>query len=323
MNDGCPQHGDSSLFQITPGYFECRSPVVVAVIQRPDGMGPMPAEHPCGYRFQVQVAGPAELCRCGRHSIGRCADCDRPLCGIDGTRAGLFLCPECISQRDQKRRAEEEAAAEQQQAAAARELAEAQSRRTAAVTELAAARSVDELIRVIVANAADIPNGAAKAAWLQIVSSKVIAPTHEIVKAIGLRHILYDFADPGRDWREVSRAEAWQAQGLMAGDGSGTSDRWLAHDGSMWTAAGSQDLRLYEKGTPQAYPFGRRALGEPNWIAIPTGEVFRTSFRSARDQHNPSDRNSPSSYVPGGVRLSLQTANGNYAKIAAAILCTR
>ena len=272
MNDRCPQCGGSSLFQVTPGFFECRSPVVVAVIQRPDGMGPMPAEYPCGYRFQVHAAGPAELCRCGRQSIGRCADCGRPLCGNDGTLTGLFLRPKCISQRDQRRRAEE--AAEQQQAAAARELAEAQNRRTAAITELAEARGVDELIRIIVANAADIPDEVGKPAWLRIVSSKAIAPTHEIVTAIGLRHILYDFADPGRDWREVSRAEAWHVRGLMVGDGSRTSDRWLAHDGSMWTPAGSQDLRLYENGTPQTYPFGRKARGEPNWIAIPSGEVL-------------------------------------------------
>jgi uncharacterized Zn finger protein (UPF0148 family) len=296
---------------------------VVAVIQRPDGMGPMPAEYPCGYRFQVHVAGPAELCRCGRQSIGRCAGCGRPLCGNDGTLSGLFLCPECISQRDQRRHAEEQAAAEQQQAAAARQLAEARSRRTAAITELAEARGVDELIRIIVANAADIPDEVGKAAWLRIVSSKAIAPTHEIVTAIGLRHMLYDWSDPGRDWREVSRAEAWSARGLMVGDGSTTSDQWLAGDGSMWTAAGSQDLRLYENGTPQTYPFGRNARGEPNWIAIPSGEVFRTRFRSAPDHHNRSDRNSPWSYVPGGVRLSLQPANGHYARVAAAILCTR
>lgn len=296
---------------------------MVAIIQRPDGMGPMPAEHPCGHRFQVHVAGPAELCRCGRQSIGRCADCGRPLCGQDGTRSGLFLCPECISQRDQRRRAEEKAAAEQQQAAAAQELAEVESRRTAAITALAGTRGVDQMISVIIANAADIPDEVGKAAWLRIVSSKAIAPTHEIVTAIGLRHILYDSSDPGRDWREVSRAEAWCARGLMLGDGSGTSDRWLASDGSMWTAAGSQDLRLYERGTPQNYPVGRRARGEPNWIAIPRGEVFRTRFRSAQDQRNRSDRNSPWSYVPGGVRLSLQPANDNYAKVAAAILCIR
>lgn len=322
MNGRCPQCGGSSLLQITPGLFECRSMVVVAVIQRP-GIGPMPAEHPCGHRFQINVAGSVELCRCGRQSIGRCADCGRPLCGNDGTVSGLFLCPECVGQRDQRRRAEERAAAEQQRAAAALAAAEAESRRAAAITALAAARGVDETISIVIAHAADIPDEAGTAAWLRVVSSKAIAPTHEIVTAIGLRHLLYDSSDPGRDWREVSRVEAWCARAVMLGDRGGTSDRWLASDGSMWAAAGSQDLRLYAGATPQAYPFGRRARGESNWIAIPRGEAFRTRLRSVPDQDNRSDRNSPWSYVPGGVRLCLQPANGDYAKVAAAILRIR
>jgi hypothetical protein len=317
MNGHCPKCGGSSLSQITPGFFECFSLIVVGVIHRPDGMGPMPAERPCGHRFQVSVPGSAELCQCGRQSIGRCADCTRPLCGIEGTTLGLFLCPECVSQRAQRRRAEEKAAAEQQQAATARALAEAERRRNAAIAALAAAQDAAATINVIIANAADIPDEAGKAAWLRLVASRVIAPKQEIVTAIGLRHILYDSNDPGRDWREVSRAAAWRAQGV-----DGDSDRWLDSDGSMWATTVSQNLRLYAGGTPQTYPIGRRARGEPNWIALPRGEIFRTSFRSADDQH-PSDRKSPWSYVPGGVRLSPQPANGDYAKVTAAILSTR
>ena len=317
MNVRCPKCGGSSLSQITPGFFECTSLVVVAVIHRPDGMGPMPAEHPCGHRFQVDVTGSAELCRCGRQSIGMCADCARPLCGIEGTSRGIFLCPECVSRRDQRRRAEERAAAEQQQAAAAQALAEAESRCAAAIAALAAAHDAGGTISVIIANAVDIPDEVAKAAWLRLVVSKAIAPTHEIVTATGLRHILYDSDDPGRGWREVSRSEAWWM------DNGRSSDRWLGSDGSMWAAAVSQNLRLYASGTPQTYPVGRRARGEPNWIALPRGETFRTSFRSAQDQHSPSDRKYPWSYVPGGVRLSMQPSNNDYAVVAAAILRTR
>ena len=298
MNGHCPKCGGSRLSQITPGFFECMSLVVVGVIDRPGGMGPMPAERPCGHRFQVRVTGSAELCRCGRQSIGRCADCARPLCGIEGTAGGLFLCPECVSQRDQRRRAEERAAAEQQQAATARALAEAERRRAAAITALKAAQDADATISVIITNAADIPDEAGKAAWLRLVASRVVVPTQEIVTAIGLRHILYDSNDPGRDWREISRAEAWRAQGVY-----GDSERWLDSDGSMWAAAVSQNFRLYVGGTPQTYAIGRRARGEPNWIALPRGEIFRTSFRSGGDQH-PSDRKYPWNYVPGGVRLS-------------------
>ncbi len=318
MNGHCPKCGGSSLSQVTPGFFECTSLVVVAVIDRPDGMGPMPAERPCGHRFQVGVAGSADLCRCGRQSIGRCADCARPLCGLEGTTRGLFLCPECISQRDQRRRAEEMAAAEQQQAAAARALDEAESRRAAATAALAAAQDADATISVIIANAADIPDEVGQAAWLRLVANRAIRATHENVTAIGLRHILYDSADPGRGWREVSRSEAWWAQGA---DGE-PSDRWLDSDGSMWAAAVSQNLRLYVGGTPQTYPIGRGARGEPNWIALPRGEIFHTSFRSAQDQHRASDRKFPWIYVPGGVRLNPQPANGDYAKVAAAILRT-
>jgi hypothetical protein len=311
MNSPCPKCGGSSLTQITPGFFECTSLVVVAVIDRPGGMGPMPAEHPCGHRFQVGVASSAELCRCGRQSIGRCADCARPLCGIDGTTRGLFLCPECINQRDQRRRAEERAAAEQQQAAAERTLAEAESRRAAAIAALSAAQGADATIRVIIAHADDIPDEVGKAAWLRLVTSRVITPTHEIVTAIGLRHIHHDYDDPGRGWREVSRAAAWCAQGVVQDDGR-SSDRWLDSDGSMWTAALSQNLRLYVGGTPNTYPIGRRARGEPNWIALPRGETFRTSFSK-----------SPWIHVTGGVRLNPQPANNDYAKVVAAILRTR
>ncbi len=312
MNGRCPKCGGSSLSQITPGFLECTSLVVVGVIHRPDGMGPMPAEAPCGHRFQVNVAGSAELCRCGRQSIGRCADCGKPLCGIEGTGRGLFLCPECVNQRDQRRRAEERAAAEQQQAAAAQAMAEVERRRASAITALTAAQDTDGTISMIIANAADIPDEVGKAAWLGLVASKAIVPTHDVVTTTGLRHILYDSDDPGRNWREVSRVGAWRAQGVILDDGE-PSDRWLDSNGSMWAVALSQNLRLYAGGTPQTYPLGRQARGEPNWIALPKGESFRASLRSAE----------PWSYVPGGVRLNMQLANNDYAKVAAAILRAR
>ncbi len=316
MNVTCPKCGGAKLSQITPGFFECTSFVVVAVIQQPNGMGPMPAQGPCGYRFQINVAGSAELCRCGRQSIGRCADCARPLCGIEGTSNRLFLCPECVSQR----RAVARAAAEQQQTAAARAIAEDESRRAEATAALKSAQGVDRIISVIIANAADIPDDVAKTAWLRVVASKAIAPTYEIVTASGLRHILYDAADPGRNWREVSRSEAWWAQGALVDGGS--FDRWLDGDGVMWTAAVSQNLRLYEGATPQNYPVGRRARGEPNWIALPRGEAFRTSPGSEPHPHNPNERtwDQTWNYVPGGVRLRVRRPNNDYAKAAAAVL---
>ncbi len=322
MNVHCPKCGGSSLWQITPGYFECTNLVVVGIIHRPDGMGPMPAEHRCGHRFQVGVTASTELCQCGRQSIGKCADCARPLCGMDGTTSGPFLCTNCVNQRYERRRNEERATAEQQQAAAVLKLAEAERGRAAMTAKLASAQSLDEVVMLIIQNDVDIPDDACKAAWLQLVANRIIEPTHHIVTAAGRRHLLYEPTDPGTGWREVSRSDAWWARGVIQGDGE-PSDRWLDSDGAMWAAASSQDLHLYPDWTPSTYPFTRGARGEPNWVALPKGEAFRTDLRPGRDQRAGRGRQSQWSYVAGGVRLSRQPADNDFTKVAAAILRTR
>jgi hypothetical protein len=213
-----------------------------------------------------------------------------------------------VNQRDQQQRAQEKAAAEQQRAAAERTQAEADRRRTAATAALSVARGADATISAILAHADDIPDHAGKAAWLQLVASRALTPTHDIVTAIGLRHLFYDSDDAGRNWREVSRDAAWYAPAVVLDNGT-SSDRWLDSHGAIWIAALSQNLRLYVGGTPQTYPIGRKARGEPNWIALPRGETFRTSLREP-----------PWIHVPGGVRLAPQPANNDYAKVIATIL---
>jgi hypothetical protein len=322
MDGQCPKCGGSNLRQITPGFFECISLVVVGIIHRPDGAGPMPAQHACRHRFQVGVNTVVELCQCGRQSIGRCADCTRPLCGIHGTASGIFLCRNCVDRRDQQCRDQERTDIELREAASALESAEAERRRILVTAKMALARGPGEIVALIIQNDADIPDETCRAAWLQLVRSKEIKPTHDIVTAVGRRHLLYQPRDPGTGWREVGRTDAWCAPGSMLGEGE-HSNRWLDSEGAMWANASSQDLHLYPDWTPQSYPFRREARGEPNWIALPKRQAFHVSVRPGQEEWSPRNKQSPWLYVVGGIRLSRRPADNEFTKVAAAILRAR
>jgi hypothetical protein len=104
--------GGASLRELTPGFYECTSSIDASI---PPGLAGNPGwlhgSRPCGDRFQAGPALATEPCWCGRHSIGRCRDCNRPLCGLHGTTAGELLCGECIAARAERRRAREAEAA--------------------------------------------------------------------------------------------------------------------------------------------------------------------------------------------------------------------
>jgi hypothetical protein len=143
MTGLCPKCGGSELRQITPGFFECTSSVVLGVIQRPDA-GPMPAIHPCSYGFQVGTVSSSEPCWCGRDSIGSCVDCARRLCGLHGTTTGSFLCGDCFNTHSQRKlaAAEEEAAARAAQ----------ESTRAALVARFRASRDPREIMTLFIEN---------------------------------------------------------------------------------------------------------------------------------------------------------------------------
>ncbi len=61
------------------------------------GYTSLPVPGICGHRFQVPAARAAELCRCGRQSIGQCVSCGVPLCGLHGTDRGYLLCATCVN----------------------------------------------------------------------------------------------------------------------------------------------------------------------------------------------------------------------------------
>jgi hypothetical protein len=270
----CPECHGSNIRQITPGFFECESFIVVGLIHRPDGAGPMPAERRCGHRFQVGLNS-SELCRCSRQSIGMCADCNAPLCGLHGTASSPFLCADCLDRRDQRRRDEERVEAERQQIAAAEELAGIERRHALVAAELASLeQDPGKTMSVIVENAADIPADVCKEAWLRLVGSRAIEPTHDLVGAVGQGHFLITGwqSDPGWRWHETTRADAWCAQGLTSPDSRQIGDRWLDGTGTMWLKSTNSTTLDLHKGPGPTF-----TRGEVNWVMLPRGKQFRVT----------------------------------------------
>ncbi len=278
ITGSCPKCGGSALRQITPGFSECVSPVVAGVIQRPGDGGPMPAEYPCGHRFQTGTSPGTEPCWCGRDSIGSCADCARRLCGLHGTSTGLFLCGDCF----QRCVVREKAEAGEKQAIAARERAAEESRCAAVNASLRAALDPDEIMTLICVNEAILKSGWCHDAWMRLVASGVIKPTHDIVKVEWKR----------RGPCEVNRVGAWRACEVTMTGGT-PSDYVLRHDGRLLTASSQ-------------WPFN------PPHYVLPRGEKFRT----ARDR--PSGKVSVVAGVDGP--LGFPETHDAYARVAAAVL---
>ena len=107
MERACPQCGDRTLREITPGFFECESPIDASIPPGINGPAWQHGSRPCGHRFQAETPIATELCACGRQSIGRCLDCSQPLCGLHGTDRGAFLCAACHRARGNRAEQEE------------------------------------------------------------------------------------------------------------------------------------------------------------------------------------------------------------------------
>jgi len=136
----CPHCGGTDRRAISPGFWECVSPVYGEI---PTGLHPSgkfgPAfrtvAYPCGRRYQEGTpGGTGMLCQtCTVFAIGICADCGIPQCGNCGDHyRGVFLCVQCRKARA----ATEQAAAHEAAAEAARKKAAAE----AAAARLAEAR---------------------------------------------------------------------------------------------------------------------------------------------------------------------------------------
>jgi hypothetical protein len=108
MTTTCPECGGGSLRELTPGFYECMSPIDVSLPPDPAGNpGWLHGSRPCGHRFQAGPALATEPCWCRRHSIERCRDCKRPLCGLHGTAGGELLCGNCVTASAARQQTEE------------------------------------------------------------------------------------------------------------------------------------------------------------------------------------------------------------------------
>ena len=170
MSARCPRCGGSDTLQITPGLYECRSATPVGVIP-PGGVGnPGYAEKVvvglCGHQFQVAVAAAVDHCGCGRQAIGRCRDCDSPLCGIHGTTRGDLLCANCAAARVDAERQRNEARAQEADMERAENLESGDARK---IAEGAAA--IEQLV----------DRTEAARAWAAYLESAHPSPTHDIV----------------------------------------------------------------------------------------------------------------------------------------------
>lgn len=125
----CPVCGGDRRDPVAPGYWRCASVVTeTAWTTGPDPryppsmgvMGPIPTEvqRICGHEYHEanpgdDAMGDRESCSCGIFAIGRCAECQQPLCGRHGAdRKQRFVCQRCRVRLD-----EEDAAAAAQAAA--------------------------------------------------------------------------------------------------------------------------------------------------------------------------------------------------------------
>jgi hypothetical protein len=94
--DACPRCGGLDRREIAPGDYECLTLATVGMVS-PQASGlnvPAPVQRLCGYRYQVPVS--SVTCHCGMYSIGRCAACGEPVCGLHATQTkGQLLCLDC------------------------------------------------------------------------------------------------------------------------------------------------------------------------------------------------------------------------------------
>ena len=110
----CPKCAGRERRLLAPNFFECTSRVAVAARQPvrdaryPGGFAVVDETRyvTCGHRYreEVRMEGDAPLCTCGMFAIGRCADCEAPVCGefdCSERLGGKFLCKACANARRQ------------------------------------------------------------------------------------------------------------------------------------------------------------------------------------------------------------------------------
>jgi hypothetical protein len=218
---------------------------------------------PCGHRFQAGPALATELCWCGRHSIGKCRDCNRPLCGLHGTAGGGLLCGNCVTARAERQHAEEAQAAE----ASARAV---QERGRDLSANLAQCSSAPELLTLLSSRGASVPDAdALRSAWTRVVASDGFDATHEVVELSGRPTVRGPMAshDSKRrgSWSETDqRVAAWHAPDAGVSSSNWRVDGWLDSNGDVWW-----------REEPDTLGFGKREGPKTFHYAVPQGEHLR------------------------------------------------
>jgi hypothetical protein len=249
----CPACRGTSHRELTPGFYECTSVVDASM---PPGMagnaGWLHGSRPCGHRFQAGLGVATEPCWCGRHSIGSCCDCKRPLCGLHGTEGGELLCGDCVAARIERRQAMDAAAV-----AARKRSLEAEGRDLSANLDLCSSGA--ELLELLCARAEAVPDrNALCAAWVQVISSDTFDATHEVVILAGRpmpRSPLTwnDFKWRGSWSESEQRSIVWRAPeaGYKSDLGHTNIDVWIDVQGNVWRGVGSTRLGFGKNDGPK------------------------------------------------------------------------
>jgi hypothetical protein len=295
----CPACGGDSLRKLTPGFYECTSAIDASI---PSGVAGNPGwlhgSRPCGHRFQAGPAPATEPCWCGRHSIGKCRDCKRALCGLHGTAGDELLCGECVTARAAQRRADEA------DVTAARVLAlEARGRDLS--VNVAECSSAPELLTLLGSRQAAVPDrDALQSAWMRVVAGSGFAATHEVVElagrpTMGSPFTWSDFKRRG-SWSEAGqRVAVWRAPDVGRASASGHSnwDVWIDAGGDVWWGE-----------MPETLGFGKHDGPKTRHYVLELGKRLRLKSGYAPYQ---------TFYdVPGGARVGRTTPEpATYAQV--------
>lgn len=109
----CPRCGGRDRRLLAPGFFECRSKVIIDLVPagRHGSASEIPVHGVCGHRYQTAVtSGSTNHCACGMFAVGICRQCSKFLCGEHGSHdaAGGFVCVAHIHEAAARAREERE-----------------------------------------------------------------------------------------------------------------------------------------------------------------------------------------------------------------------
>lgn len=277
----CPQCGGTELRILTPGSYECMSPVLVGMLPNAHGPGMhQPAHRLCGHLFQIGAGPSGETCPCGRFAIGRCQGCDRALCGMHGARTSRFLCSDCI---ERERAASREREAEARAQAATRRAGDSH----AATALVQRSDDPSAIVEVLTAHEDLVPVEAMRCAWQRFAEAGLFTASEDMVTVEGRAtaggYVLSrgTYTTQFGKWTETSREPALRARGagrqVIPANGEQSEcciegfDVWFDRSGQLWSdgrGRGPAVLSIKERR-------------ETARVVVPTGAPFRPQRRKS------------------------------------------